>query len=97
MNLRFGLQAKFMLLMGIALLVVLALVALLFNRQERMRMEVEGVSRQTMRTMMGESLRRQGEGAVAQLAATLTNPMYYSDLDAIGVLSRATLRNRDVR
>ncbi|UNK50520.1 EAL domain-containing protein [Lysobacter sp. S4-A87] len=97
MNLRFGLQAKFMLLMGIALLVVLALVALLFNRQERMRMEVEGVSRQTMRTMMGESLRRQGEGAVAQLAATLTNPVYYSDLDAIGVLSRSTLRNPDVR
>lgn len=97
MNLRFGLQAKFMLLMGIALLVVLALVALLFNRQERMRVEVEGVSRQTMRTMMGESLRRQGEGAASQLAATLTNPLYYSDLDAIGVLSRATLRNRDVR
>lgn len=97
MNLRFGLQAKFMLLMGIALLVVLALVALLFNRQERMRMEVEGVSRQTLRTMMSESLRRQGEGAASQLAATLTNPMYYSDLDAIGVLSRATLRNRDVR
>ncbi len=97
MNLRFGLQAKFMVLMGIALLVVLALVALLFNRQERMRMEVEGVSRHTMRTMMGETLRRQGEGAASQLAATLTNPMYYSDLDAIGVLSRATLRNRDVR
>ncbi|MFC3816038.1 EAL domain-containing protein [Lysobacter sp. GCM10012299] len=97
MNLRFGLQAKFMLLMGVALLVVLALVALLFNRQERMRNEVEGVSRSTMRTMMGETLRRQGEGAVAQLAATLTNPMYYSDLDAIGVLSRSTLRNPDVR
>ena len=97
MKLRFGLQAKFLLLLGIALLVVLALVALLLNRQERMRLEVEGVSRQAMRTMVSETLRRQGEGAVAQLAAALTNPLYYSDLDAIGVLSRATLRNPDVR
>lgn len=96
MKLRMGLQARFLVLMGVALLVVLTLVALLFNRQEQMRREVEGVSRVTMRSMFGESLRRQGEGAVIQLAAALTNPLYYSDLDAIGVLARSTLRTPDV-
>ncbi|HEY0502828.1 MAG TPA: EAL domain-containing protein [Lysobacter sp.] len=97
MKLRMGLQARFLVLMGVALLVVLMLVALLLNRQEQMRREVEGVSREAMRSMFGESLRRQGEGAVIQLAGALTNPLYYSDLDAIGVLARATLRTPDVR
>lgn len=97
MKLRMGLQARFLMLLGIALVVVLALVALLLNRQERMRREVEGVSREAMRTIVAQSLRRQGEGAVTQLAATLTNPLYYSDLDAIGVLARTTLRTPAVR
>lgn len=97
MKLRMGLQARFLVLLGIALVVVLTLVALLLNRQDRMRREVEGVSREAMRTIVAQSLRRQGEGAVAQLAATLTNPLYYSDLDAIGVLARSTLRMPAVR
>ncbi|MBU8976350.1 MULTISPECIES: EAL domain-containing protein [unclassified Lysobacter] len=97
MRLRMGLQARFLVLMGVAMLVVLALVALLLNRQEQMRREVEGVSRQAMRTMIGQSLRRQGEATATQLAATLTNPLYYSDLDAVGALARGTLRMPDVR
>ncbi|HEY1139145.1 MAG TPA: EAL domain-containing protein [Lysobacter sp.] len=97
MKLRMGLQARFLVLMGVAMLVVLVLVALLLNRQERMRNEVEGVSRQAMRTMVGQSLRRQGEVAVTQLAAALTNPLYYSDLDAVGALARSALAAPDVR
>lgn len=97
MKLRMGLQARFLALMGVAMLVVIALVALLLNRQEQMRREVEGVSRQAMRTMVGQSLRRQGEAAVTQLAAGLTNPLYYSDLDAVGALARSTLAAPDVR
>jgi len=97
MKLRMGLQARFLVLMGVAMLVVLALVALLLNRQEQMRREVEGVSRQAMRTMIGQSLRRQGEVAVTQLAAGLTNPLYYSDLDAVGALARSAQAAPDVR
>ncbi|GAA5077044.1 EAL domain-containing protein [Lysobacter panacisoli] len=92
-----GLQARFLMLMAVALVVVLTLVALLLNRQEQMRREVEGVSRQAMRTIVAQSLRRQGEGAVTQLAAALTNPLYYNDLDAIGALARSTLRTPAVR
>ena len=92
MNLRYGLQPKFLAMMGLALLVVMALMVLLWSRQERMQRTVESVSRETMDTMASASLRRRGEGVALQLAESLANPLYYFDLDAIGVISRATLR-----
>ena len=92
MRLRYGLQARFLSLMALALLVVLALLALLLNRQDRMQSEVEGISRDAIQRMLGDALRRRGEGAVAQLAESLANPMYYFDLDAIAGLNRAASR-----
>jgi len=92
MNLRYGLQAKFLGVMGLALLVVLGLMTLLWSRQERIQGEVESVSREAMDRMASTSLRRQGEGMVTQLAESLSNPLYYFDLDAIGVLGRSALR-----
>ena len=92
MNLRYGLQAKFLGMMGLALLVVLALMVLLWSRQERMQHAVEGVTRETMDAMESGGLRRRGEGVALQLAESLANPLYYFDLDAVGVLGRATLR-----
>ena len=97
MKLRYGLQAKFLTLMGLTLLVVLALVALLWSRQERMQREVEFVSRDAMQSMAGETMRRRGEGMVSQLADSLANPLYYFDLDAIGVLGRSVLRQPGTR
>ncbi|HEU4813603.1 MAG TPA: EAL domain-containing protein [Xanthomonadaceae bacterium] len=82
--------------MALALLVVLGLVAGLWYRQEAMQREVEGLSGEAMRTLVGESLKRRGEGAVVQLADALTNPLYYFDLDAIGELARGALRQPDV-
>ncbi|MFD0739516.1 putative bifunctional diguanylate cyclase/phosphodiesterase [Lysobacter koreensis] len=92
MNLRYGLQAKFLAMMGLALLVVLALMTLLWVRQARMQRAVEEVSRDAMTDMVDSALHRRGEGVVAQLAESLSNPLYYFDLDAIGELGRATLR-----
>ncbi|ALN92388.1 putative bifunctional diguanylate cyclase/phosphodiesterase [Lysobacter gummosus] len=97
MRLRAGLQAKFLSIMGLAFLVVVVLIALLLHRQERIQSEVVGVSRDAMRDSFVESLRRHGEGEVAQLASSLTNPVYYFDLDAIGELSRAAMTNPGVR
>jgi len=97
MNLRAGLQAKFLAMMAVAFLVVTVLIAMLLERQERMQTEVVGVSREAMRDTMAESLRRHGEGEVAQLAGSLTNPLYYFDLDAIGELGRAAMNNPGVR
>jgi len=97
MNLRYGLQARFLALMALALLVVLSLMALLWGRQTRMQGEVEAVTRDGMERIASASLRRQGEGMVTQLSESLANPLYYFDLDAIGVLSRATLNQPGIR
>ncbi|WP_363797796.1 EAL domain-containing protein [Lysobacter firmicutimachus] len=97
MKLRAGLQAKFLAMMAAACLVVTVLIAMLLGRQERMQIEVVGISREAMRDTMAESLRRHGEGEVAQLAGSLTNPLYYFDLDAIGELGRAAMNNPGVR
>ena len=92
-----GLRGRVAATIAVALLVVLGLTAALLHRQEAMQREVEGLSGETMRTLVGESLRRRGEGAVAQLADALTNPLYYFDLDAIGELARGALRQPDVQ
>ncbi|MGO4774431.1 hypothetical protein AB4084_02715, partial [Lysobacter sp. 2RAB21] len=97
MRLRAGLQAKFLSIMGLAFLVVVVLILLLLHRQERIQSEVVGVSRDAMRDSFVESLRRHGEGEVTQHAGSLTNPVYYFDLDAIGELSRAAMTNPGVR
>ena len=97
MNLRYGLQARFLALMAVALLVVLALMVLLWSRQGRMQSEVENVTRDSIERIANATLRRQGEGMVTQLSESLANPLYYFDLDAIGVLGRATLNQPGIR
>jgi diguanylate cyclase (GGDEF)-like protein len=93
---RFGLQARFLVGMVIVLLGLLLLFALLWQRQRSMEDEVSSLGRESMRQLVSDRLRKRGELAVAQLAETLTNPMYYSDLDAIGSLTRTALRQPDV-
>ncbi|MEG3193273.1 putative bifunctional diguanylate cyclase/phosphodiesterase [Lysobacter sp. D1-1-M9] len=97
MKLRYGLQARFLAMIGLALLVVLVLIMLMLQRQERMQSEVEVLSREAMQAIVGDSLRRRGEGTVGQLTDSLANPLYYFDLDTIGVLSRAALRQPGTR
>ncbi len=96
MNLRFGLQARFLLAMGAALLVVLALLAVLLQRQSTMQNEVDVLGREAMQSMATDALSRRGEAMVEQLADSLANPLYYSDLDAIGITVRAASRQPDV-
>src|SRR5687768_9431461 len=96
MRFRYGLQARFVAAMAVVLLVVLAVVGLMWQRQRAMQQEVSGLGRESMHALVFERMRRRGESMVAQLAESLTNPMYYSDLDAIGVISRNILRQPDV-
>ena len=97
MNFRYGLQAKFLGIMLLALLVVLGLFYVMVQRQARMQVDIEEVSREAMQAIVSDGLRRRGEGAAAQLTQSLANPLYYFDLDAIGELSRATLRQPSTR
>ncbi|MEO5629441.1 MAG: EAL domain-containing protein [Thermomonas sp.] len=95
-RLRWGLQSKF--LAGILLLLafVVLVMVLLWNRQQATQHEVSEVTRAAMHELVSEQVRVDGEAQVRQLADGLTNPLYYFDLDAIGTLARAALRESDV-
>jgi GGDEF domain-containing protein len=49
-----------------------------------------------MHGLLSEQVRIDGEAEVRQLADALANPLYYFDLDAVGALARAALREADV-
>ena len=97
MSLRMGLQARFLALMALALLVIATLMVLMLHRQDRMQREVEAISRDALREAVGDGLRRRGEGVVSQLTESLTNPLYYFDLDAIGEITGVALRQPGTR
>ena len=97
MKMRPGLQAQFLLLMAVALLAVVGLIGLQLHRQYRMQLAVEQLSSDAMLSMATEGVQRRGESTVAELAESLANPVYYSDLDSIGEVGRATLRQPGIR
>lgn len=82
--------------MGLTLAVVFALLALVLQRQSMMQREVDGLAREAMQGMAADALSRRGEAMVEQLADSLTNPLYFSDLDTIGITVRAASRQPDV-
>ncbi|MEP6634799.1 MAG: EAL domain-containing protein, partial [Luteimonas sp.] len=79
-----------------SVLAMLVVVVLMLQRQKAMQREVVGLSRDSMHALVFDRLRERGEAAVGQVADTLVNPMYYFDLDAIGVVARNVLREPDV-
>ncbi len=93
---RVGLQGQLLALLALALAIFVTLMLLLWQRQALMQSEVTRVSRKAMHDLVIEGLRKRGESAATQLADSLANPLYYFDLDAIGTLSRAAMRQPDV-
>ena len=93
---RMGLQSRFFAAILVLLAVVVVVMVLLWNRQQATQHEVSEVTRAAMHGLLSEQVRVDGEAQVRQLADALTNPLYYFDLDAIGTLARATLRDSDV-
>ncbi|GAA4866936.1 putative bifunctional diguanylate cyclase/phosphodiesterase [Luteimonas vadosa] len=96
MNLRFGLHARFIIGVMVALGVILCVVVVLLQRQAVMQREVIGLSRDSMHGLVSDRLRTRGQAAALQVADSLVNPLYYFDLDAIGVVVRGVLRQPDV-
>ena len=93
---RMGLQPRvFAAVLGLLAIVVLAMV-LMWQRQQQSRHEVSDVTRAAMHQLISEQVRVDGEAEVRQLSESLANPLYYFDLDAIGGLARAALREADV-
>ena len=93
---RFGLQARFALLAVLVLMVTLALVALVLQRQNDLHREVRSLGLQAIDEFSSRRLLSQGQTQVVQLADSLVNPLYYFDLDAIGAALRQVLRQVDV-
>ena len=89
---RFGLQARFAVIAAAVLLVTLALVALVVHRQNQLHGEVRTLGLQAIDEFSSRRLLSQGQTHVVQLADSLVNPLYYFDLDAIGVALRHVLR-----
>ena len=96
MNLFEGLHAKFMSVIGLALVVMLAVVALIWQRQTTTQEDVLLLSQDATRTLVFDRLRQRGEAQVGQAADLLINPTYYFDLDAIGATTRSILHQSDV-
>lgn len=93
---RFGLQKRFLLVVAVSLGFVLVALGLLWQRQNRMQQELVELSRGTLHAVSVERLRQRGLASTRQMAHTLVNPMYYSDLEQIGNIARSTLRQPDV-
>ena len=91
-----GLHAKFSLLVGATLLVMLVVVVLMLQRQATVQRQVAGLSRDAMHTLVFERLREHGKALATQVADSLVNPLYYFDLDAIGQTARNVLQQPDV-
>lgn len=91
-----GLHAKFMLVIGLALVLMLAAVAMIWQRQTSTQEEVLHLSREATRSLVFDRLRQRGEAQVGQVADLLVNPTYYFDLDAIGATTRSILNQPDV-
>ncbi|WDK30013.1 putative bifunctional diguanylate cyclase/phosphodiesterase [Xanthomonas campestris] len=93
---RFGLQARFLLVMALTLLLVGAILASLLQRQSSMQREVRSLSAQILHELFDRSLRTRGETLATELASGLANPLYYSDLAAVGALVRNASRQQVV-
>lgn len=91
-----GLQAKFLVVIGATLLLTLAVVVLIWQRQSASQEEVLQLNREATRVLVYDRLRQRGESQVSQAADLLVNPVYYFDLHAVGETTRSILRQPDV-
>ena len=91
-----SLQSRFYAAILVLLAIVVLVMVLLWQRQQASQHEVSEVTRTAMHGLLSEQVRIDGEAEVRQLADALANPLYYFDLDAVGALARAALREADV-
>lgn len=92
-----SLHARFLALLAGTLLLMLVVVALMLQRQNAVQQQVLRQSRDAIHALLFERLRARGDAQARQLADSLVNPLYYFDLDSIGVITRDVLRQSDVR
>lgn len=92
-----GMQSRFVLAMGGAMVVVVAIVAVVLGRQATMQDEVKHLSGTVIHDLFDRSVRSRGEALTRELSDALANPLYYNDLQQVGALVRNTSRQQVVR
>jgi diguanylate cyclase (GGDEF)-like protein len=90
-------QARFVLAMSGAMLVVIAIVAVVLGRQATMQDEVQHLSGNVIHDLFDRSVRSRGEALARELSDALATPLYYNDLEQVGALVRNTSRQQVVR
>ncbi|GAB3060203.1 EAL domain-containing protein [Stenotrophomonas tumulicola] len=85
-------QARFVLAMGGAILVVVAILGVLLGRQAATQREVTRLSGTVIHELFDRSTRSRGEAIARELADALVNPLYYNDLEQVGALVRNSAR-----
>ena len=91
-----GMQARFVLAMGGAMLVVLALLAVLLGRQAVAQREMVRLSGTVIHELFDSSMRNRAETIARDLSESLVNPLYYNDLEQVGALVGNAARQRAV-
>lgn len=70
-----GMQARFLLAMGGAMVVVVAILAVLLGRQAAMQGEVRNLSGGVIHELFDRSVRSRGEAMARELSDALANPL----------------------
>lgn len=90
----FGLQARFLLAMGLCLALLAAILVLLLQRQSSMQREVRALSGGIIHELFEHGLRSRGESIASALAEVVADPLRDSDLKEIEGLARNASRQR---
>jgi diguanylate cyclase (GGDEF)-like protein len=85
---RFGLQARFLLGMGLGFVLLAAILALLLQRQASMQREVRTLSGGIIHELFEHGLRTRGESMANALAEVVADPLTGSDLKEVERLAR---------
>ncbi|MFA7442372.1 MAG: EAL domain-containing protein [Lysobacteraceae bacterium] len=93
---RIGLQARFFGLIAITLLLALVVMTLTLLAQRSGQRELAEIGRQGVRDMVEDAARQRVEAVALQLAENLVNPLYYFDLQGVGEIAKAALRQPDI-
>ncbi len=93
---RLGLSFKYGMMLALGLVLLGALIVGAVRGQQSADREIAAMSAGAMRDQGSNALASRGEALANVLAETLTNPLYYNDLDAIGDQLRASLREPDI-
>ncbi|HVF36037.1 MAG TPA: hypothetical protein VND91_12005, partial [Candidatus Saccharimonadia bacterium] len=94
---RLGLAGKYFVALAVGLVLFLAFVYAGYRAQSEAYRELAEVSSQSMQAQGHEALVRRGAAITALLADALANPVYFVDLQAIGVIARSALQQPDIR